>query len=326
MNYRALGRTGLVVSEIGFGAWGIGGRTVGTTSYGDTDDRTSLAALGAALAAGITFFDTSAAYGNGHSEELIGQALKAPTARSMAIVATKAGYEAWDRPPDFSAAAITASTEASLRRLDSDYIDLLQLHNAPTAALQSNDVRSALERLLVSGKIRAWGASTKSPAEAIAAVRLAEAPVVQANFNMMDVRALTSGLFDEVSRCQAGFIGRTPLCFGFLAGTIARDTVFPLGDHRNGWSRPQLDNWIDGAVELLAAVSAKPGAEGAQSALRFCLSFPAVSSVIPGILTPHEAAENALASEAGALPPTAVEAVLAINRTREFFIRPPTGT
>jgi aryl-alcohol dehydrogenase-like predicted oxidoreductase len=323
MNYRALGRTGLSVSEIGFGAWGIGGRTVGTTSYGDTDDRTSVAALRAALDAGITFFDTSAAYGNGHSEELIGQAFKG--SRAKMIVATKAGYEAWDRPPDFSAAAITASTEASLRRLDSDYIDLLQLHNAPMAALQSDDVRATLERLLVSGKIRAWGASTKSPAEAIEALRLADVAVVQANFNMMDVRALNDGLFEEVAKRRAGFIGRTPLCFGFLSGTIKRDTVFPPGDHRNGWSRAQLENWIDGAAELLAAVGARPGTEGARSALRFCLAFPAVSSVIPGILTPAEAAENASASRAGALSEPAVEAVLAINRSREFFVRPAAG-
>ena len=112
MNYRSLGRTGLVVSEIGFGAWGIGGRTVSQTSYGDTDDRTSLAALARAHDCGITFFDTSAAYGNGHSEELIGEALAG--VRHEAVLATKAGYEAWDRPPDFSAAAIVASTERSL--------------------------------------------------------------------------------------------------------------------------------------------------------------------------------------------------------------------
>ncbi len=324
MNYRALGRTGLVVSEIGFGAWGIGGRTVGTTSYGDTDDRTSLAALAAALDAGITFFDTSAAYGNGHSEALIGKAFKG-SARSQAIVATKAGYEAWDKPPDFSAAAITASAEASLHRLDSDYIDLLQLHNAPTAVLQTDDVRMAMERLLASGKIRAWGASAKSPADALEALRLADVAVVQANLNMMDVRAVADGLLEEVARRQAGFIGRTPLCFGFLAGTIRKDATFPEGDHRNGWSREQLDNWIDGAAELLAAVAARPGPEGAESALRFCLSFPEVSSIIPGILTPAEAAENARASASGALPPPAVEAVLAINRRRQFFVRPPAG-
>src|SRR6267154_753060 len=107
MHYRSLGRTGLVVSEIGFGAWGIGGRTVSQTSYGDTDDRTSLAALARAHDCGITFFDTSAVYGNGHSEELIGKALSG--VRHKAVLATKAGYEAWDRPPDFSAAAIVAS-------------------------------------------------------------------------------------------------------------------------------------------------------------------------------------------------------------------------
>src|SRR4030095_14717248 len=129
MNFRALGKTGLDVSEIGFGAWGIGGRTVGTTSYGDTDDRTSLAALQRALDLGITFFDTSSAYGNGHSEELIGQAFEG--ARSRVVIATKAGYEAWDRPPDFSPAAILRSAEASLRRLRTGYIDPLPLQKAP---------------------------------------------------------------------------------------------------------------------------------------------------------------------------------------------------
>jgi aryl-alcohol dehydrogenase-like predicted oxidoreductase len=241
-------------------------------------------------------------------------------------LADAAAKLAWDRAPDFSVGAITASAEASLRRLDSDYIDLLQLHNAPTAVLQSDEVRTALERLLSSGKIRAWGASTKSPAEAIDALRLADVAVVQANFNMLDVRALSDGLLEEVAKHRTGFIGRTPLCFGFLSGTIKRGTVFPPGDHRNGWSRAQLDNWIEGADELLAAVGARPGAEGARSALRFCLAFPAVSSVIPGMLTPDEAAENASTSEARALPSTAVEAVLAINRNREFFVRPATGT
>src|SRR5271170_1900576 len=115
MNYRRLGRTGLLVSEIGFGAWGIGGRTVSQTSYGDTDDRTSLEALGRAFDCGITFFDTSAAYGNGHSEALIGKALSG--VRHKVVLATKAGHEAWDQPPDFSAAAIVASTERSLVRL-----------------------------------------------------------------------------------------------------------------------------------------------------------------------------------------------------------------
>jgi aryl-alcohol dehydrogenase-like predicted oxidoreductase len=317
MKYRALGRTGIVVSEIGFGAWGIGGRTVGQTSYGDTDDTTSLAALERALERGITFFDTSSAYGNGHSEELIGRAFA--SSRQRVVIATKAGYEAWDRPPDFSAAAIVASAESSLSRLRTDYIDLFQLHNAPRSALQADDVHDVLSRLQQAGKIRAWGVSAKSPVEAAEALGLA-APVVQANFNMMDLRALQGGLLDEAGREQAGFIGRTPLCFGFLAGTIGRDTVFPPGDHRLGWSRAQLDNWIDGARELLTAVSATPGPAGVQSALRFCLAFPGISSVIPGLMTPREVDESALASDLGPLPEKAVAAVLEINRRREFFV------
>jgi aryl-alcohol dehydrogenase-like predicted oxidoreductase len=320
MKYRALGRTGLDVSEIGFGAWGIGGRTVGTTSYGDTDDSTSLAALDRALDRGINFFDTSSAYGNGHSEALIGQAFAAK--RERVVIATKAGYDAWDKPPDFSPAAVVASAEASLRRLRTDYIDLFQLHNPAHDALRAPELREALAGLQKAGKIRAWGVSAKSPVEAIEALNEFDVAVVQANFNMMDVRAL-DGLLAEVARHQAGFIGRTPLCFGFLSGTISKETVFPPGDHRLGWSRAQLDNWIDGAADLLAAVKAAPGREGAQSALRFCLAFPAISSVIPGILTPAEAEENVRASDLGPLPEAAVEAVLEINRKRQFFVARP---
>lgn len=319
MKYRTLGRTGLRVSEIGFGAWGIGGRTVGTTSYGDTDDATSLAALRRALECGITFFDTSAAYGDGHSEELIGQAFAGQ--RGRVVVATKAGYESWNRPPDFSADAIVASIERSLVRLRTDYIDLLQLHNPPAEALGDRHLLGALARLEAEGKIRTWGVSAKSPADALEALVTFGAPVVQANFNMMDVRALDSGLLAEVERRGAGFVGRTPLCFGFLSGTIDRATVFAPGDHRLGWSRAQLDNWIDGASDLLAAVGARPGTEGAHSALRFCLAHPGVSTVIPGILTEAEAEQNAAASDREPLAERALDAVLDINRKRQFFVR-----
>jgi len=323
MNYRALGRTGLSVSEIGFGAWGIGGRTSGTTSYGETDDRTSLAALARALDCGITFFDTSAAYGDGHSEELIGRAFAGR--RDGVVIATKAGYESWDKAPDFSADAVVASAEKSLARLRSDYVDLLQLHNPPTEALRDDRLRAALVRLQAEGKIRAWGVSARSPAEALEALTDFGAPVVQANFNMMDMRALESGLLAEAGQRGAGFIGRTPLCFGFLSGMVGRDTVFPPGDHRLGWSPAQLDNWINGAAELLAAVKARPGREGAQAALRFCLAFDAISTTIPGIMTASEADENAAASQAGLLAADAVQTVLTINRQRRFFVRSSAG-
>jgi aryl-alcohol dehydrogenase-like predicted oxidoreductase len=318
MRYRPLGKTGLQVSEIGFGAWGIGGRTIEQTSYGDTDDRTSLAALERALERGITFFDTSAAYGNGHSEELIGRAVRGKRAR--AVIATKAGYEAWDQAPDFSPAEIVASTERSLARLGTDYLDLLQLHNPPLDVVTAPAVREALAGLVKSGKIRAWGVSAKGPEEAMQALRACEIAVVQANFNMMDVRVLSSGLLAEVERLGIGFIARTPLCFGFLSGTIGHASVFPAGDHRARWPRAQLANWVDGAADLMAAISTSPGEAAAQAALRFCLSFPALSTAIPGIMKPLEADQNAAASLLGPLPSQAVDAILEINRNRRFFV------
>jgi len=320
MKYRKLGETGILVSEVGFGGWGIGGRTAGATSYGDTDDALSLKALQRALDLGITFFDTSSAYGSGHSEVLIGQAVAGR--RDKAVIATKAGYDDWTRPPDFSAAAIRRSAELSLKRLGTDYLDVLQLHNPPSEVLAAGETREVLDSLAAAGKIRSWGVSAKNPAGAAEALRVMGAPIVQANFNMMDVRVVTEGLLDEVCRRDAAFIARTPLCFGFLTGAIDRSTVFAEGDHRAAWSRPQLDNWIDGARDLISAVSATPGREAVLSALRFCLSFDGVSSVIPGVLHPAEAETNAEASEQGPLPAEIVAKVLAINAERSFFVSP----
>ena len=323
MRYRALGRTGLSVSEVGFGAWGIGGRTIAHTSYGDTDDSVSIAALRRAHDLGVTLFDTSAAYGSGHSEALLGQAFGGS---DRVVLATKAGYEAWDKSPDFSAAAIVASTEASLRRLRSDRLDILMLHNAPLEVLAAPDVQETMANLVRSGKVRCWGLSAKSPADALAALAIHDLAVIQANFNMMDLRALTGGLFAELARRGVGFIARTPLCFGFLSGTITRETVYPEGDHRLGWPRAQLENWIDGASDLLSAVGARAGLEAVHASIRYCLSFAEVSATIPGILTPEQAEENAAASDLGPLAPIVLDRVAEINRSRQFFVARAAGS
>jgi aryl-alcohol dehydrogenase-like predicted oxidoreductase len=249
---------------------------------------------------------------------LIGRAVAGR--RDKAVIATKAGYDDWTRPPDFSAAALRRSTELSLKRLGTDYLDVLQLHNPPSDVLAAAETREVLASLLAEGKIRSWGISAKHPAGAVEALRVMGAPIVQANFNMMDVRVVTEGLLQEVSRRGAAFIARTPLCFGFLTGAIDRTTVFAAGDHRAAWSRDQLDNWIDGARDLMSAVSATPGREAVLSALRFCLSFDGVSSVIPGVLHPAEAETNAEASEQGPLPAEILAKVLEINARRSFFV------
>lgn len=320
MRYRPLGRTGLTVSEVGFGAWGIGGRTAGETSYGATDDRVSLAALDMALDLGITFFDTSNVYGDGHAESLIGRALKGR--RTTAVVATKAGWTRLGGKADYSADALRRSLEGSLRRLDSDYLDLLQLHNPPPEALAPEGATLAtLRRLREEGLIRAFGASLRSPAEALAAISRAALPMVQVNLNMLDLRAVTGGLLQAAACHGAGIIARTPLCFGFLAGEVSADTPFPEGDHRRGWPRAQLERWTEGGRRIFERVEVPEGQTRTQVALRYCLSHPEVATVIPGILTLEQAIENAAASDLGPLPAKDLAAVEEINRRLESFVR-----
>ena len=319
MQYRTLGRTDITVSEIGFGAWGIGGRTAGQTSYGATSDADSRNALARAFDLGITFYDTAPPYGDGHSEELIGSAFRGR--RSGIVLATKVGVERFGQDADLSPRALRDSLEGSLRRLSTDYVDLLQIHSLEIAALRREPaILETLNALLAEGKTRALAMSAKSPADAVAAVTEFGFRVVQINLNMMDLRAQQNGFVALAEERGVGVIARTPLCFGFLSGAISTDTQFPDGDHRNGWSRAQIARWIEGAARLHEAVGQSQGQTRSQVALRFCLSYPAVAVVIPGILTAAEAEENAAASVAGPLPLTARSRVEDINRTMDFFV------
>jgi aryl-alcohol dehydrogenase-like predicted oxidoreductase len=320
MKYRKLGSTGLQVSEIGFGAWGIGGRTEGETSYGDTDDAISREAIKRALDQGVTFFDTSNVYGVGHSEFLLGEVLAKH--RNDVVLATKAGFVSYDRPADFSPANLRSSLDGSLRRLKTEFVDLLQLHNPPIALLRSRpEVLATLRALQHEGRIRAFGLSTKSPDEARAAIEEFGVSVVQANFNMLDLRALDCGLLDLATAPGVAVIARTPLCFGFLSGGIKPDQNFPTGDHRNSWPRAQIARWCEGTERLHAVISSSDSGTPVQVALRWCLSFPAIATVIPGMLTPHEVDENIAASELGPLPPEVIARVVEINASMDQFGR-----
>ncbi len=320
MKYRALGSTGLTVSAIGFGGWGIGGRTDGATSYGETDDAVSRRALERAFERGITFFDTSPAYGDGRSEALIGDVFRGR--RDRVVFATKAGYRSWTAPPDYSPAALRASLEGSLRRLATDHVDLLLLHSAPIDVLRAQpEIVSALEAMRTDGLIRAWGLSAKAPAEGAAAIREFGAAAVQANLNMLDVRALSEGLAEAALAATAGLIARTPLCFGFLSGRVTAATRFAPGDHRAAWPERQVARWLEGAELMFTEAVPAAAEDRARAALRFCLSVPGVASVIPGILTPDEAEFNAAAGDLMPLPAHQYESVLALNRAHAFFAR-----
>lgn len=315
-----MGRSGIVVSEIGFGAWGIGGVTEGATSYGATDDLASLRAIGRALDLGITFFDTANVYGDGHSEHLLGQAFKGR--RGDVVIATKAGFATFSAAPDYSPAAVRKSLEGSLRRLGTEYVDLFQLHNPTPEWLAAHpDTLDELSRLQREGKVRHIGVSVKGPAEALAMIDLFPFTAVQANFNMLDIRARESGLFDRLAAAGVGFIARTPLAFGFLTGALTGEEEFAPEDHRSRWSREQRRLWADGARELHACCSEASSAGPAECALRFCLSYPEVTTCIAGMLSADEVEVNARASAAGPLDTTSCERIEALHRTRSFIAR-----
>ena len=318
MRYRTLGATGLTVSEIGFGAWGIGGPSPGATSYGPTDDAVSLRTLDRAFDKGVTFYDTSNAYGNGHSEALLGQAFK--PRRDKVVLATKAGFPRFDQAQDFSPDALRASLEGSLRRLQTDHVDLFQLHSPAIELLRDNPaVLDTMRALVAEGKARAYGLSVRAPDDGLVAIRELKIPVVQVNLNLLDQRAVLNGLLDLAQETGTALIARTPLSFGMLTGRVDTNQTFDPQDHRSRWSRDQIGRWIDGSRRFVAAVAAAAQATAPQIALRYCLSHPAVAATIPGMMRPEEVDENAGASDLGPLGADALAEIARIYAGSDFF-------
>lgn len=319
MHYRSLGTTGIRVSEIGFGAWGIGGNANGAVAYGPTDDEASRRALRGAYESGVNFFDTAAFYGFGHSETILGNALR--DVRSSIAIATKVGMLSASGEQDFSPEHLLRSLEESLSRLGTDYVDLFQLHSPPIDLLLRDDRPvKTLERLRREGRIRAYGISARSPDDALTAVRDLGFRCVQVNFNLLDQRAVENGLFEYCQREGVGIVGRTPLCFGFLTGKYAISTKFDPDDHRSRWNPEQRERWVRGLGLFLAKIKSSSEQTPAQFALRFCLSFAAVSTVIPGMLTEAHVRENILASEIGALSDSERSSIVEVYQDNRFFL------
>ncbi|MBI4234060.1 MAG: aldo/keto reductase [Chloroflexi bacterium] len=299
MNYRLLGRTGLKVSEVGFGAWAIGGNAHGN-SYGPTDDATSERALLRALELGCTFFDTADVYGYGHSEELLGRVLGN---RQDVVVATKVGgnFSRGYTVMDFSPQHIRNACEQSLKRLCRDVIDLYQLHNPPYDLVRSGHTFAVLEELKREGKIRFYGVSIHTPEEGIAALRTGKPDTFQVVYNVLRQEAAWE-LFPLAQERNVGIIAREPLHNGFLTGKDQQDAAYVPGDIRHSWPRVYVRQLVQIAVSL--RFLALPGQRSlAQAAIRFALDNPAVSVVIPGAKTPEQAQENLGASDIPPLSP-----------------------
>ena len=320
MKYRELGNTGVKVSEIGFGAWGIGGNVKNSRAYGPTDDKVSIRALERAFEKGVTLYDTSPLYGYGHSENLIGSTFKKH--RDQIIIASKVGYRDFNGEQNFSPNYIKKSLEESLVRLQTDYIDIFQLHDPPMSVLQKDSyIFSILESLQDEGKIRLIGISTKSPDESILALEKYDFKSIQVNFNLIDQRALGKGLFQKCKEKGVGFIGRTPLCFGFLTGEYDSKQRYAKSDHRSLWSNEQVEQWAN-AYKLFAKEIKSEDQTNAQIALRFCLSHSELSSTIPGLLTTEHVDENTHSSDLGVFPHATLEKFSQIFKSNDFFVRP----
>ena len=312
MHYRPLGRTGFSVSAISFGAWAIGG------TWGPVDDEDSMAALHAALDAGINFFDTADVYGDGRSERLLARLRR--ERREPFCVATKAGRRLDPHTADgYTKANLTAFVERSLANLETDAIDLLQLHSAPTDVYYRPEVFSALDDLVREGKIRYYGVSVERVEEALKAVEFPGVQSVQIIFNMFRQRPFER-FFPEAARRQVGILARLPLASGMLTGKLTSASTFAADDHRSfnrhgeAFDRGETFSGVDYDLGLSAVEDLRrlvpEGMTLAQMALRWILMFDAVTCAIPGGKTPGQVHENVAPAD---LPPLSAETMAAVQ-------------
>jgi aryl-alcohol dehydrogenase-like predicted oxidoreductase len=321
MNLRRLGNTGLEVSEVGYGAWGIG-----QTMWIGADDEESLRALERAIDLGLNFIDTALAYGDGHSEQLVGRTVRG---RSETVhVASKippknmrwpaSGEDSADDA--FPGEHIRKSTETSLRNLGLETLDLQQFHVWHDNWLEQGDWLETIEALKQEGKIRHFGVSINdhAPDTALKLVRSGHVDTVQVIYNVFD-QSPEDELFPAVAEHGVGVLARVPFDEGGLTGSIGPDSEFPEGDFRaryfEGDRKQQVADRVQAIVDDLGIA---PDAI-AETALRYILSADAVSTVIPGMRSMRNVERNCAAGDGKGLPPEQVEKLHAHRWVRNFY-------
>lgn len=321
MQYRALGRTGFSVSAISFGAWAIGG------SWGAVDDEASMQALHAAIDAGVNLIDTADVYGDGRSERLVAR-LRRERPGDTIHVATKAGRRLPQQTLEgYSRDNLTAWVDRSLRNLEVDAIDLLQLHCPPSPVFGDPAIYGLLDDLVQAGKLRHYGVSVERVDEALAAIAHPGVKTVQIIFNMFRLKPAERFFAEAVAR-QVGVLARVPLASGLLTGKLSATSRFAADDHRafnrggeafdkgETFSGVPYDTGLAAVEELRPLVP--PGASLAQLALRWTLMFDAVTCAIPGARTPEQARANAWAAD---LPPLDRHTMDVVRDVYDRYIR-----
>ena len=319
MQQRKLGQNGPDVSVIGFGAWAIGGGM-----WGERRDDDARAALERATSRGVTLIDTALVYGDGHSERLTGELAR----RRPVLVATKVppkSYQ-WPARPDarisecFPVSWIVQCAERSLKNLGLERIDLLQLHVWADAWTDADEWQKAFEQLRQQGKIRLSGISINSndPASAVRVVEKRGVDVLQVFYNIFD-QSPNDALLPACVEHGVGVLARVPFDEGSLTGKLRNDTVFPPGDFRTQYFGGGLLQETVRRVEAMRPLVESAAGSMAAGALRFCLSHPAVSAVIPGMRSPEQVDANTAVGDAGPLPPEILRALEAHRWVRPAY-------
>lgn len=315
MKTRVLGKTGATISEIGFGAWQIGG------SWGDVSEADGKRALNAALDAGVTFVDTADVYGDGRSEKIIAAVLK-ERGGDRPFVATKAGRRLSPHVTEgYTGANIEAFIDRSLANLGVETLDLVQLHCPPTEVYYRPELFGALDKLVAKGKIRHYGVSVEKVEEALKAIEYPGVATVQIIYNIFRQRPHEL-FFAEAQKKNVGVIVRVPLASGLLSGKITRETAFAADDHRNfnrhgeAFDVGETFAGVPFEAALEAVEQLRPlvpeGVPMAQFALRWILEQQAVSVVIPGARNEAQAKSNAAASALAAIDEQTKAAITAV--------------
>lgn len=311
MKYREFGRTGWKVSTVSFGAWAIG------ADWGQVDKGVATAALHTALDEGINLFDTADVYGDGRSEKLLAQ-LKRERSEDFHII-TKAGRRLNPHTAEgYNRQNLTRFVERSLKNLETETLDLVQLHCPPTEVYYQPEVIGVMDDLVQAGKIRYYGVSVEKVEEALKAIEYPGVQSVQIIFNIFRQRP-SELFFSEAQRRKVGILARVPLSSGMLTGKFGKQSKFTADDHRQynrhgeAFDVGETFSGVDydlslGAVEKLRALVPQD-VSMAQFALRWILMFDAVSCTIPGAKNPQQAADNARAADLAELSDETMAAV-----------------
>lgn len=314
MEYRPLGKTDFRLSTISFGAWAIGG------SWGSVDDAESFAALQRAVELGVNFIDTADVYGDGRSEQLVARLRK--ECEQPLIVATKAGRALNPHVASgYNRHNLTFFVERSLKNLQMEALDLLQLHCPPSEVYYMPETFGVLDDLVAQGKLRYYGVSVEKVEEALKAIEYPNVQSVQIIFNIFRQRPAEL-FFQEARRRQVGILARVPLASGLLTGKITRQTTFEADDHRSfnrygeAFDRGETFAGVDFETSLQAVKELKsllpPGMSLAQFALRWITMFPEVTCTIPGAKRPAQVEENIAAADFPAISPEIMAKVTAL--------------